>query len=317
MEMETVIFAHGDCDGVASAAIAYSVYGGRVVFSHPVGLLGDLEEFGRGAGRVVVLDISLDERTWVQVAEKLKGYSEAVYVDHHPLPSGALESLERLGVRVVHEEGPSTAELAFRYFKPAPDMERVALYGAIGDYAIDTDWFREALGRWDIRSLYLEAGLLTLGLEALRREHERKREVVAELAKNSLPSSMEYLVASARQEARRIEEARRRLPEKVVSLSNIAYVVDPGAPLGTMALYASVVSGRRVGVAVELRRDLAVMSLRARDEGVDLNSLLRRVAPKYGGHGGGHRKAAGARVPAKHLEEFLREVDTSVSKSTE
>ncbi len=308
--METVIFAHGDCDGVASAAIAYSVYRGKVVFSHPVGLLGDLEEFGREGRRVVILDISLDEETWRQIAEKLRSFDEAVFIDHHPPPTGALEYLRSLGVKVFHEEGPSTAELSFRSLNPKPELSRVALYGAIGDYAIDTEWFKSMLGMWDIRSLYLEAGLLTLGLEALRREHDKKRVLVEELARNTLPSSIDFLVHYALQEARRLEEARRKLPEKIVPLRNIAYVVNPGASLGVSAFYTSVISGRKIGVAVELRGDIAVMSLRSRDESIDLNTLLRQLAPKHGGHGGGHRKAAGARIPVKRLEEFLKELDS-------
>jgi len=312
--VETVVFAHGDCDGVTSAAIAYSVFGGRVVFSHPVGLLGDLEEFADQAERVVVLDISLDERTWRGVAEKLSAFREAIYIDHHPPPEGGLELLEKLGVRVFHEQGPSTAELAFRHLNPPRELSRVALYGAIGDYAVRTEWFNTHLGFWDIRALYLEAGVLTLGLEGLRRDHDRKRELVAELAVNRLPSSIDFLVSTALREAKNLEEARRALPSKLVVLKSIAYVVNPGAPLGAMATFSHVQSGRPVGLAIEVKRDWAVMSLRSASGCVDLNALLRELAPRYEGHGGGHREAAGARVPVARLEGFLAELDEAVSR---
>jgi RecJ-like exonuclease len=47
---------------------------------------------------------------------------------------------------------------------------------------------------------------------------------------------------------------------------------------------------------------------------VDLNTILRRVAPDYGGTGGGHPFAAGARIPEKELEAFLYHLDDEINK---
>jgi RecJ-like exonuclease len=63
----------------------------------------------------------------------------------------------------------------------------------------------------------------------------------------------------------------------------------------------------KVGVAVEKRKDLCVMSLRSTSQ-VDLNTLLRKIAVELGGHGGGHRQAAGARIPCSNLGSFLEEL---------
>lgn len=125
-EAKTLIIAHGDCDGVTSAALALSIYAGKVVFSHPVGILEDLDEFSEDADRIVILDIALDERHWRQLAERLAGYWEAIYVDHHPPPEGSLEFLREKGVKVNHEENACTAELTFRYLKPRAELSRVA-----------------------------------------------------------------------------------------------------------------------------------------------------------------------------------------------
>ncbi len=55
------------------------------------------------------------------------------------------------------------------------------------------------------------------------------------------------------------------------------------------------------------------MSLRSRDT-VDLNRLLRRVAPKFGGSGGGHAAAAGTRIPKESFEAFLHELDKVIGE---
>lgn len=115
-----------------------------------------------------------------------------------------------------------------------------------------------------------------------------------------------------KEQATVIEEAREKLPKRLKVLKNIAFVEHPEASLGIMAFYAAVVSGMRVGVAIEVKDGWAVMSLRAKDPRVDLNSLLRNIAPSFKGHGGGHRSAAGARVPLENLTAFLSALDESL-----
>ncbi|RLE98401.1 MAG: phosphoesterase [Thermoprotei archaeon] len=309
----TVILAHGDADGVTAAAVAKSVYGeAEVFFTHPVGLLEDFREFTKDAERVLILDISLDEKQLKDLLEEFKRFKGGIlYIDHHPLPPGA--RLEEIGVEVVHEEGPCAAELTFRRLKPGWEMSRVALYGAIGDYALDTPWVREAMLKWDIKSLFLEAGTLVLGLDYIGRDHELKRRIVNELSRDVLPTSIPELLIAATVQAKRIEEMRRKLPQLVRTRRSVAYVVNPPGSLGLAAFYARVVADKPVGLAASERGGTYVISVRAGDPRVDLNSLLRRLAPRLGGHGGGHPQAAGARIPASRLSEFIEELDRAVS----
>ncbi|AEH07105.1 DHH family phosphoesterase [Methanothermococcus okinawensis] len=49
------------------------------------------------------------------------------------------------------------------------------------------------------------------------------------------------------------------------------------------------------------------------NEGLNLSEAMK-IAYKFGGNGGGHNVASGARVPKIHLDEFLKEVDEIVGK---
>jgi len=131
--------------------------------------------------------------------------------------------------------------------------------------------------------------------------------VVEYLAGNNLPSQNPRLVELAARQSLLNEGPRLRVSREAKVLGDVAYIVDPGGSLGTAAFYARVERGVRVGVAVERRKEVCVMSLRSTRD-VDLNALLRRVAVRFGGHGGGHRQAAGARIPCSALEEFLGEL---------
>lgn len=311
--VEYIIFAHGDSDGVASAALIYRYLRDKgafpkVVFSHPAGLLGDLREFAQSSSNVFIVDIALNEVHKEEIfalLEKLSKRGEVVYIDHHPLLDGLLASYS---FEWVHDTCCSASELTYRYLskKGLPDeYSRVALYGAIGDYMDETDWVREALWQWDKRSIYLESGILTQGLEGSRREHDFKRRVVEHLAENKLPSAMNELVERSIYQASQDEKLRVWVREHVVKQGAIAYVLNPPGSVGRAANYARVYGGAIVGLAAEDRGTTYVMSLRA-VRGVDLNYLLRSLAKKMRVNGGGHPQAAGARVDKAMFEEFLK-----------
>lgn len=312
MASKVVVLSHGDADGVCAAAIAKAALGAAdVYFTHPVGLLEDFKTCAGSAEAVVVLDISLDESSLDSLRREFENFpGKVIYVDHHPLPLHA--KLELPNLEFVHEEGPCAAELAFRRFKPAWDLSRVALYGAIGDYALNTQFVRTTMTKWDIKTLYLEAGVLVLALDRIGRNYELKRRVVDELSGSALPSSVPQLLELAAEQARRIEVMRLKLPELVRTLEHVAYITGQLASVGLAAFYAAVVAEKPVGVAVEERKGMYAGSVRALDGRVDLNGILRRLAPRYSGSGGGHPRAAGFRVPISSFEAFLWELDREV-----
>ncbi len=171
------VLAHGDADGVSSAAVVKAALAGeceavRVYFTHPVDSDKDFEAFAEGD--VYVVDVAIDEKTAEEVRRVFRSYGGRVaYIDHHPL------SVDLPGVEVVHEVGSSASELAYRHLGGrSPRLcSRVALYGAIGDYLDHTEWVEEALEAWDRRLVYFEAGVLMQVLEWARRDHEFRRAV--------------------------------------------------------------------------------------------------------------------------------------------
>ncbi|ABL88558.1 phosphoesterase, DHHA1 [Pyrobaculum islandicum DSM 4184] len=300
------VFAHGDADGVCSAAVVVAALAGEydeveVYFTHPVDLLEDFREFARGD--VYIVDVAIDEKAAEEAGRVFAGYGgRVVYVDHHPL------SADLPRVEVVHEVGSSASELAYRLLggRLPKSYSRVALYGAISDYMDHTPWVREALEAWDRRIIYFEAGVLMQGLERARRDHDFKREVVRHLAKNLPPSAMARLMKMAEEQARVNEELVWWVEKNVSLRGSVALVVNPPGPLGLAANLARGLTGAEVGVAAEARGDMYIVSLRSR--GLDLNAFLRDFARRYGVSGGGHPNAAGARIPRDLLPVLVEEL---------
>ncbi|OYT37496.1 MAG: phosphoesterase, partial [Desulfurococcales archaeon ex4484_58] len=263
---------------------------------------------------VFIADIALSEAHLGEIESLFKLYSrkgELIYIDHHPEPIGLKPS--DLSGNVIHDTCCSASELTYKFFSDYLewDYSRVALYGAIGDYLDTTPWALETLRNWDKRTIYFEAGVLTQGLEGSRRLYDFKRHVVKHLAENKLPSGLSELLVRALIESMNDEELRSWVREHFNSLNNIGYVGNPPGSLGKAALYARIYSKKPVGIAFQRHKGFYNMSLRAGID-IDLNTILRQITPRLGGTGGGHHRAAGARIPVNKLKDFLEELDMTL-----
>jgi len=315
-KLNSLILAHGDCDGVCSASIAFSANSdAEVIFTNPFDLLSELRSV---ADRdVMIMDIALTSKYKDEITGEMRRLSvsrKLFYFDHHPLPAPV--SVSDLPGTVIRGQGEACAsELVYEYFKNQldPEMSRVAVYGAIGDYSDDTPVIKEILRSWDKRELYLEAGILVAALEGTRKQDFRfKRSLVAYLSRNRLPSLDNELVNIAIHESQ-IDERMRRVVRSITKVQGkVAYVKDVAWSLGKAATYARAYTGALVGVAAEQLTDTVDMSVRS----VDLNNLqeiVSTVAESLGGAGGGHSNAAGARVPQDQFMEFISGIDRAIS----
>ena len=313
--MAVWIFAHGDGDGVCAGALALAANpDAHVFFTHPFGLLGDLNQ-ARDRDTVIICDIALSETHLEGLIERFSRIEEAgllYYFDHHPLPD-SVQAEEIPGI-VHHRLGASASEIVYSYFKDRIDalQSRAAIYGAISDYADNTPTIRGLLRMWDKRTIYLDTGILVQALSDQKREYNLKRSVVSELAAGEPPSSDDRLVELAIQQTRREEEAIQEIEERVEVEGRVSYVLDFPFSLGKTAIYARALSGTLVGVAGETRKGMIDMSLRTAEERIDLNVILRRITPKLGGSGGGHPQAAGARVPKENFQALIEELNRSL-----
>ena len=88
--MSSIIFSHGDSDGICAGAIVKSALpGSTVYFISPVGLLDELNGLTGKYENIVICDIAIDEKSFMQLKERLHELSDVsrvTYMDHHPLP---------------------------------------------------------------------------------------------------------------------------------------------------------------------------------------------------------------------------------------
>jgi RecJ-like exonuclease len=314
--MATRIFTHGDGDGLCAGALALAANpGAEVFFTHPFGLLGDLGNAEEG-DFVVICDISLPEHELSAVLDRFSELAEGgrlVYIDHHPLPEGL--SIGDIPGEAIHDTRSSASELAYGLFRDGlgGPLGRLAIYGAIADYLDGTPMMAKLLCDWDKRAIYFETGVLVQGIEGRKRDYDFKRSVVRHLAANDPPSAHPELLRSALENAAREEGAIRSIGKRVRVEGEVAYVIDFPFSLGKAAIYARASAGAAVGIAGERRKGSIDMSLRTCRGDIDLNRILRRIAPGLGGSGGGHPSAAGARIPEGRFREFIEGLNAALA----
>ena len=313
--MKTIIFTHGDTDGLCCGALALAANGDSpLYFTNPVSVLTDIDE-AKGYDRVIIMDMAINlpkADALKQKIDALAKRSDVIYIDHHPLPPGFQAPW------LTHDITACGAEITFRYFEEMlePDMSRVAIYGAIGDYRDMTPLMQDLIMNWDKRSLYYQAGTLSQGIEVGRRDYDFKREIVKLLAKNILPSEIPSLAKNALIASKHEDEMRLRIQKDVKRLGNVAYVVNSNGCISKAAIYARVYGKVPVGISAEYRDHRDVYDFSARAVGnIDLNVIIGHTVAKYGGTGGGHPQASGGRVPAKSLYDFLSDVDLAVGEA--
>ncbi|MEM2851446.1 MAG: phosphoesterase [Candidatus Bathyarchaeia archaeon] len=273
--MSTWIFTHGDGDGLCAGALALAANPGAQVFlTHPYGLLGDLEQV-KAQDKVIICDIALSESHLPKILDKFREIvqsGELLYIDHHPLPESLSE--HNFPGRIYHRLGSSTSELAYSVFQKylSPLLSRVAIYGAISDYLDNTPFISQLLRKWDKRTVYLETGILIQGLQEMKREHDFKRNMISNLAKNIPPSFHSMLVDLAIQNTHREEVVFRELREHIRRNGQVAYVLNIPFSLGKTAIYTRALAETIVGVAGEKRGNLIDMSIRTCEKDVDLQN---------------------------------------------
>lgn len=312
------IITHGDTDGICSGAIALSAFrDARVYFSHPAGLAEDLRQVD---GDFLICDIAIPQHSLGGVMEQLRRLEAAghsgTYIDHHPLPMGFVEA--DFPAELVHSLISCVAEQTYTRFENSlgRDLSRVAIYGAIGDYLDNTHEIQRLLIGWDKRHLYLEAGLLIEYIDSIGRNHDLKRRLVQFLSTNHLPSSDEVLVHKAISEALKDEWMRTKVKELVKLDGGVAYLLDADWSLSKGAIYARAEADAKVGIGAETRNGFVEMSLRTPSDAIDLNRIVSEITPALGGSGGGHAKAAGARVPLEKWQQFLSDLNSAIEAAS-
>lgn len=312
---KTVCISHSsDVDGLTSAAIIKLATQAEAKLVGYVNFIDSLKSVS-DASEVYICDLGLSPGTiqpFSDEVNRIRGFAKVTYIDHHRKVEGSFRYRSKSGLKVIHSMKDCTAALAYNYFKSLLPKEAsvLASYAALADYLEKGPIASNILNLYDRVHLYYETSILAYAVEKLGDTPEKLTNIVEELSRLKYPHEIDGVVEAASEQARRVSEFTAKVMKEGVVKRSFAHIDASGFPKGTAANLVRCVLNVPVGVAYTVNSSFAEISLRASSNyRKDLGSVVQHLASRFGGFGGGHAKASGARIPKEYLHLFLQALE--------
>ncbi len=302
-----------DVDGLGSAALVAAATGAEVLLSDYDDLHERLDRVPVDTKNFILCDLGADNANLDEFLKRLGSISEhaeVTYIDHHYMSASTKRRLRKCGVRLVHDERECSSMLAYKTFKGSlPERARlIALCGAVTDYLDDSPLAKKMMEQADRQFVLLEASMLSYALGRMGGVDGFPELVVRELSKMKHPHEIEGVPEYAVEQLGQVARLGERVKEEGKRVGRLAYMVTTEHSTGNIAKLLIGAFGVPVGVALKEEQDGSYeVSLRSTSEcKVHLGRAIDRIASELGGNGGGHKKAAGCRIPVSRVDDMLK-----------
>jgi RecJ-like exonuclease len=308
-----------DVDGLGSAALVVAATGAEVILSDYDDLLDNLERVPPGIEEFVLCDLGVDNATLNGLLKRLKKIAEdakVTYIDHHFMTPATKRRLKRIGVKLIHDENECSSMLAYLTYKDSlPERARlIALCGAVTDYTDDSPAAKKLMEQADRQFVLLEATMLAYALGRKGGQGGFPETVVSLLSKMKHPHEIADVPRLAVDQLVEVARLGEQVKEQGTKMGRLAYMITDQHSTGNTAKLLVGAFEVPVGVALkEKQPGWYEVSLRSTSEcRVHLGRTIDRIARRLGGNGGGHRKAAGCRIPVSKVDAMLSELSKKV-----
>ena len=301
-----------DVDGLGSGSLAVAATAGRILLTDYDDIVQNLRRIPSNAERVVISDLGADSADFPQFLEEIRRISanaKVTYIDHHFMSDVAKRKLEETGIQLVHNVKECASILTYQTFRDVlPDGAKlIALCGAVTDYMDDSPVAKKMMERAERHFVLLEATMLSFALGNHSDEEGYPEMLVGELAKMKRPDEIKGVPESALAQLGKEAVLEEEVKADGVKKGNLAYIVTRRY---STSIASKVLLGAfdvKVGVALkEKQPGWYEVSLRSTsDSRVHLGRSIGKIAAGLGGSGGGHRRAAGCRIPKSRMEEMI------------
>jgi RecJ-like exonuclease len=318
--MNTLCISHvKDVDGISAAAIVKAATGASVLLTDHDDLMGHLESIPNDIDQLILCDMGLGSSAKERFVDRLVSLSrrmKVTYIDHHYLPATERKKIDKSGIRLFHDTRECASMLSYIAFKGSvPEEARnLALYGAVTDYLDTSPMGRQLMEKTDRQFTLAEATLLSHAVGKKGSSNGFPEMLVEELAEMKKPHEIDGVGGLALEQLQDMTKLAKKVARLGRKMDRLAYMKTSQHSTGNIAHLLIGAFDVPVGVSFkEKKKGWCEVSFRSTSEcRVHLGRTIGVVAQRLGGSGGGHRKAAGCRIPALKLEEMLLEMNARV-----
>ena len=287
--------------------------GGKIMLTDYDDFVNNLRMVPDEAERLVITDIGADSADfplYLKEIRRIAKHADITYIDHHHMSSSVKSQVRKAGVHLVHDVTECASMLTYQTFKQIlPERARlIALCGAVTDYMDDSPMSKKLMEQGDRLFILLEATLLSEALGLKGDEEGFPEMVVRELSRMKHPHEIRGIPEAAIEQLRREAHLGELVKAEGKKIGRLAYMVTQEHSTGGVAKLLIGAFDVPVGVAMrEKQGGWYEVSLRSTSEArIHLGTAIGRISARLGGSGGGHRKAAGCRVPVSAAGEMLK-----------
>ena len=312
-ELKAYCISHGkDVDGLGSGAMAVAATKGQIILTDYDDFLENLRRVPDDADRLIITDLGADSADYpLYLAEvrRIARHAEVTHIDHHHMSAKAKSEVRKAGVHLVHDLTDCASMLTYLTFKDSlPERARlIALCGAVTDYMDDSPRAKKLMEQGDRMFVLLEANLLAKALALKGSEDGFPEMVVGELSRMKHPHEIRGVPEAAIEQLKIEAKLGELVKARGKKMGHLAYMVTDQHSTGNVANLLIGAFEVPVGVAMkEKSKGWYEVSLRSTSEArVHLGTTIGKISARLGGSGGGHRRAAGCRVPASRANDML------------
>jgi RecJ-like exonuclease len=301
-----------DVDGLGSGSLAVAATGGQILLSDYDDFIDNLRRVPDDADRLVITDLGADSADYpLYLAEmrRIARHAKVTHIDHHFMSEEAKREVRRAGVQLVHDTSECASILTYMTFKGGlPERARlIALCGAVTDYMDDSPVAKRMMEKGDRQFVLLEASMLAYALGQMESKEGFPESVVEELSKMKHPHEIPGVPEAAVRELEEVARLGEVVKKEGKKKGRLAYMVTSQYSTGNIAKLLIGAFDVPVGVAMKKKQEgWYEVSLRSTSEvRVHLGRTIAKISEKLGGSGGGHRKAAGCRVPVAKAKDMI------------
>ena len=309
--LPTVSITHGDdVDGLTSGALLLRLFDAKVVPANYDDLDEALTSVGKDVDKLFITDLNLREAL-LPLIEGVRKHAEVTLIDHHPMEKSLANALKGLGVEVVHDTRDCASVLVYNHFRDRlePDAARLAAYAAVSDMFEDGPIASRLMDGMDRKFVQNEALMLSAALGADQSE-VFKRRILKELSVYAYPHQIKGVVKASIAQLEKIVKIKEVVKIKAKRIGRLA-VMECGDDSSTGEVANVIMDTLLVDVGMCWKEQEGMVNISLRGErrlAEHLGEIASKLSKKYGGFGGGHARASGAKVPRDKLEAFIEDL---------
>jgi RecJ-like exonuclease len=309
--MPTANITHGDdLDGLTCGALLIHLFDAVVTPANYDDLEEALASVGKDVDRLFITDLNLREAL-IPLIEGITVHASIIIIDHHPMEASLVKRLRDLGVEIVHDARDCASALVYNHFKDKLEVDaaRLAAYAAVSDMFEDGPIASRLMDGMDRKFVQHESLMLSAALGS-NQSNTFKVRLLRELSNYVYPHRIRGVVKASVDQLEKIVRIKETIRGRARVVGRLA-IMECGddSSTGEVANIVMDVMLVPVGMCWKDQGKMVNISLRGeRRLHEHLGDLVSKVSAKYGGFGGGHARASGAKVPKEKLHAFIEDI---------